>query len=303
MSSSPMIRPRPAKTEINILAESPIWDPVRAVMHWVDIRRGLVFTGEFGSEGTLRAIDRTDLSGQVTALAVAETGDWVLAIDNGLVRRSPSGVLTPGPAALPADPGRRLNDGKPDPAGRFVVGSLSLAAPSVSEVLVRLQEDGSLHTIDDDLTLSNGLAWSLDGATMYSVDTLRRVIYRRSYDARSGEVGLRSPFVQLDDGYPDGICLDAEDHLWVAVWAGGRVDRFAPDGRRVASIFVPAPHVSSVAFGGPDLQTLIITTATQNLEDAELRRFPHSGRLFTCAPGVSGAQPALWNGLIGLKGS
>ncbi|HWH97034.1 MAG TPA: SMP-30/gluconolactonase/LRE family protein [Pseudolysinimonas sp.] len=303
MSISPTSAPRPADAEINILAEGPVWDPLRAVLHWVDIRRGIVFTGELTDDARIEVVDRVEFPGQVGAIAVAETGDWLLAIDAGLVRRSAAGILTAGPAVLPADSGRRLNDGKPDPAGRFVVGSLALLTPSDAEVLVRVEDDGTLSTIDADLTLSNGLAWTLDGATMYSVDTLRSVIYQRSYDARTGATGARAVFADVADGHPDGICLDAEGHLWVAVWGGGRVDRYAPDGRLVASIPVPALHVSSVAFAGDDLQTLVITTATQDLDDDTLSRFPDSGRLFTCLPGVQGAQPALWNGLLGQEGS
>lgn len=302
MSISPSSDPRPASTEIAVLGEGPVWDPTRGVLHWVDIRRGTAFTGEVTREGAVTIVDRVKFPGDVAAMAVAETGDWLLAIDGALVRRSASGDVTVGPIVLPADSGRRLNDGKPDPAGRFVVGSLATGSSSESEVLVRLEDDGSLSTLDSDLTLSNGLAWSADGATMYSVDTLRQVIYCRDYNAFTGEAGERSTFAIVTDGYPDGLCLDAENHLWVAIWGGGRVDRYAPDGRLVASISVAAPHVSSVAFIGGDLSILAITTATQDLAEAQLDRFPDSGRIFTCIPGVPGAPPTLWNGRHGPEG-
>jgi sugar lactone lactonase YvrE len=123
------------------------------------------------------------------------------------------------------------------------------------EVLVRLETDGRITQLDGDLTLSNGLAWTTDGTTMYSVDTLRRTVYAREYDPVSGAVAERRVHLRLDDGFPDGIALDVEDHLWVAVWGAGEVRRFAPDGSIVDRLVVPAPHTSSIALAGEDLRT------------------------------------------------
>jgi sugar lactone lactonase YvrE len=131
---------------------------------------------------------------------------------------------------------------------------------------------------------------------MYSIDTLRQTVFVRDYDPQTGTAGPREPFLTVDEGYPDGMCLDVDEHLWIAMWGLGQVHRYSPAGGLVSVIEVPAPHVSSVAFAGPGLDTLVITTATQDLTDEQLARFPDSGRLFTASPGVAGLPQALWSG-------
>jgi sugar lactone lactonase YvrE len=172
----------------------------------------------------------------------------------------------------------------------------ALAGASQREVLVRWEDDGRLTTLDDDLTLSNGLAWSADGRLMYSVDTLRRVVFVRDYDATTGAVGERRVHLRIEDGFPDGIALDAADHLWIAVWGEGEVRRFTPDGVLTGRVVLPAPHTSSVAFAGDDLRTLVVTTAQAELPDERLRAFPDSGRLFTVRVDVPGLPLSGWSG-------
>ena len=179
------------------------------------------------------------------------------------------------------------------------MGTLSLEGPSEREVLVRVEADARLTVLDDDLALSNGLAWSSDGRRMFSVDTLRHTVAVRDYDPGSGAVGPRRVHLRLDDGLPDGIAMDAADHLWVAIWGGGEVRRYAPDGTLVDRIATGAPHTSSVAFAGDDLGTLVITTATSELSDDQLRAHPGSGRLFTAPVDVPGLPVAPWKGPTG----
>ncbi|WP_344572649.1 SMP-30/gluconolactonase/LRE family protein [Winogradskya humida] len=186
---------------------------------------------------------------------------------------------------------RRLNDGKTDPEGRFLVGTLAFAGDSQREVLVRLENDGAITTIDDDLTLSNGLAWSTDGSRLFSVDTLRRTVSVRDY----ATLGPRGTFITLDEGYPDGIAMDADDHLWMAVWGAGEVRRYDPAGTCVERIAVPAPHTSSVAFADDDLRRLVITTATDDLTDEQRQQFPDSGRIFTVRVDVPGHLVPAWH--------
>ena len=166
-------------------------------------------------------------------------------------------------------------------------------------MLVRLDADGRLAVLDDDLTLSNGLAWSSDGRRMFSVDTLARTVSVRDYDVGSGAVGPRRVHLRLEDGFPDGIAMDAADHLWVAVWGGGEVRRYAPDGALAGRVATGAPHTSSVAFAGDDLRLLVITTATSELSREQLRAHPDSGRMFTARVDVPGLPVAPWQGLGG----
>ncbi|MCU1438261.1 MAG: SMP-30/gluconolactonase/LRE family protein [Naasia sp.] len=295
-----MAQARVANDEAHQTGEGPFWDPVRQQLLWVDIPRGLVFAGDLLEDGTIAIRERVQFPGTTGAVAVAEAGDWLVAGGQELLVRAADGSVTPGPRILPQDSGRRLNDGKPDPAGRYVVGSLDLEQRGEqSEVLVRVEDDGAVTLLDDDLTLSNGLGWTADGRRFYSVDTERSRIHMRSYDPETGEVGPRSVFVEVEGGHPDGMCLDAEEHLWVAVYGGGRVNRYSPDGTLVSAIEIPtALQTTCPAFAGPDLDTLVITTAAQNLDATQLAAQPDAGRIFTVKPGVRGLPQTLWNGAL-----
>ncbi len=283
-----------ASDKVYGLGEGPLWDPVRRRLLWVDITGGMACVGDLRDDGTIRVLERHRFEGTVGAVAVSEEGDLLVAGAEGLFVRHTDGTISPGPRLLPSGSGRRLNDGKPDPAGRYVVGSLRLDGASTSEVLVQIDHDGTVRVVDNDLTLSNGLAWTADGTQLYSIDTERRTVYVRDYDVATGDTGPRSVALQVDAGFPDGMCLDAEEHLWIALWGRGRVHRYSPAGRLVEVVDVPAPHTSSVAFAGPELDTLVITTATKDLTASQLAEHPHSGRLFTVRPGVRGRPEPLW---------
>lgn len=282
------------------LAEGPVWDATRDRLLWVDIYAGTVHEG--GLDGT-QVVERRILhhsDGMVGAVAVAEDGTLLVAEQEVVVALAPDGQRRELARVVPAGEPRRLNDGATDPAGRFLVGSLLLdedAGPAGREVLVRLEDDGSLTVLDDDLGLSNGLAWSRDGRRFFSTDTARRTVHVRDYDAATGSVGERRVHLQLDEGFPDGCALDAEEHLWVAVFGAGQVRRYSPDGDVVATVEVPAPHTTSVAFAGEDLRTLVVTTGSYELSDAERRTHPLSGHLFTVRTDVPGQPVPAWRGL------
>ena len=288
----------PATTEQFRLGEGPVWDAPRSRLLWVDIEGRAVLQGLLDA-GAITVTDRIGFDTMVGAVAAATDGTLLVAAQEQLVVGHPAGRWEDGPRVVPAGEARRLNDGGTDPAGRFLVGTLSLEGPSEREVLVRLEGDGRLTVLDDDLALSNGLAWSSDGRRMFSVDTLRHTVSVRDYDPGSGAVGPRRVHLRLDDGLPDGIAMDAADHLWVAIWGGGEVRRYAPDGTLVDRVATGAPHTSSVAFAGDDLRTLVITTATSELSDDQLRAHPGSGRLFTAPVDVPGLPVAPWQGPAG----
>ncbi|WP_436790019.1 SMP-30/gluconolactonase/LRE family protein [Yinghuangia sp. YIM S10712] len=288
----------PATEEAFQLAEGPVWDAERQRLVWVDILAGLVLEGTVGDH-RIEVVGRHRFEGMVGAVAVGGNGTLLVAGQERLVVLTADGVRHEGPRIVPDGEARRLNDGSTDPVGRFLVGTLSLAGPSEREVLVRLEDDGRVTELDSDLTLSNGLAWSVDGHRMYSVDTMQRTIFVRGYDPADGAVGERCVHLTFDDGYPDGIALDVADHLWVAVWGAGEVRRYTPVGALVERVAVPAPHTSSVAFAGHDLRTLVVTTASAELDDAQRRENPQSGRLFSTRVDVPGAPVPPWAGLSG----
>ena len=288
----------PATSERFRLGEGPVRDGPRGRLLWVDIEGGEVLEGALDG-GAITVTGRIVFDTMVGAVTVAADGTLLVAAQEHLVVQHPDGTREDGPRVVPAGEARRLNDGKTDPAGRFLVGTLSLGGPSEREVLVRLEPDGGLTVLDDDLALTNGLAWSADGRRMFSVDTLRRTVAVRDYDPGSGAVGPRRVHLRLEDGFPDGIAMDVAGHLWVAVWGGGEVRRYAPDGTLAGRVGTGAPHTSSVAFAGEDLRTLVITTATSELGEEQLRAHPDSGRLLTVPVDVPGLPVAPWDGFAG----
>jgi len=280
---------KPATEESYALAEGPVWDARHRRLLWVDILGGVVLEGALDGD-RVAVTRRHEFDGMVGAVVPAADGSLLVAAQEGLVVVRPDGTRETGPRIVPAGERRRLNDGATDPAGRFLVGTMSLDdAPSEQEILVRVETDGRITELDRDLTLSNGLAWSPDGRRMYSTDTYRRVIYVRDYPD-----GERRVYLDLGDAYPDGITSDSEDHLWVATWGLGEVRRYAPDGTLVDRHAVPAPNVSSVAFAGDDLDRLVITTATVALTAEQARAYPDSGRLFVVPVDVPGVPVTPW---------
>lgn len=284
-----------ATTDTFRLAECPVWDAARERLLWVDIVGGAVLEGTLKG-GRVTVARRHAFDSMVGAVTVADDGTLLVAAQEHLIVLEPDGTRIDGPRVVPSGQRRRLNDGATDPAGRFLVGTLSLEGPSKQEVLVRLEPDGRLTPLDDDLTLSNGLAWSADGRLMYSVDSHLHTVFVRDYDPATGSATRRRVHLMVEDGLPDGIALDADDHLWIAVWGTGEARRYAPDGSVVDRLTVPAPHVSSIAFADHDLRTLVITTATDELTDRQLRAYPDSGRLFTTRVDVPGLPVPTWSG-------
>lgn len=283
----------PATAEAYGLAEGPWWDGERERLLWVDIVAGRVLEGRL-ADLDIKVVRDWRLAGMTGAVAVTSDGDLLIAGQEGLVLLGDAeDHVTTGPRLLASGCGRRLNDGCPDPAGRYLVGTLTIGGPDESaEELFVVEPDGTVATVDDDLSLSNGLAWSADGTRMFSTDTMRGVVWERDYDPASGARDERRPFIEVTDGYPDGCTVDSEDHLWVAHWGIGEVRRYAPDGTLVDRVRVDAPNTSAVTFAGPDLRTLVITTASVELEPEQLAAHPDSGRLFVARYDVPGV-PAI----------
>jgi len=283
----------PVSADVYGLGEGPVWDAPRQRLLWVDITAGTVHEGRLDGERVVptrsRVLDRT-----VGAVVCARDGALLVAGTEALLVVTGDGDVLPGPAVLPAGAGRRLNDGACDPAGRFLVGSLAFDDRPGGEVLVRIEPDATVTTLDSDLTLSNGLGWSPDGSLLYSIDSTPGVVWVRAYEP-DGSVGPRRELLR-PDGTPDGMCVDADGSLWIAIWGAGQVRRYSPAGELTGVVEVDAPHVSSVAFVGPDRDRLLITTATKDMTDEKLRRYPDAGRLFLAEPGATGHPTTPWAG-------
>jgi sugar lactone lactonase YvrE len=277
------------------LGEGPLWDEARGRVLWVDINAGTVHSGHF--EGGFVSPDTEMLFDETIGTVVCSADGRLLVAGARRLYRVAGGSRAVVHADLvPEAKVSRLNDGACDPAGRFLVGSMALDTREGEDCLYRLEGDGAVTVIDDDLTLSNGLAWSPDGTVMYSVDTTPGVVWARPYDPGTGVWGERSELLRIAPAWPDGLCVDAEGNLWLAVWGGGEVRCYTPAGERIATVSVPAPHTTSVAFVGPEFDTLLITTATSGMSAAQLDDFPLSGRLFTAHVGAVGLPVAPWSG-------
>ena len=287
-------RARPAGDARCGLGEGPVWDGDRNRVLWVDINAGAVHTGTLDAERVTRD-SVLELPGTVGAVACARDGELLVAGARRLYRVSPEGSVSLGPQLIADGSASRLNDGACDPAGRFLVGSLALDDRVDDEVLVRIDGEGHIDVIDDDLGMSNGLAFSPAGDQLYSIDTVSRIVWIREYDFRTGAVGRRREFLRLD-GSPDGMCADDEGNLWIAIWGAGEVRCYSPAGTQGAVVDVPAPNTTSVAFVGQTLETLLITTASEQLSGTQRARYPDSGRLFTAHVEATGLPVPAWTG-------
>jgi sugar lactone lactonase YvrE len=274
------------------LGEGPLWDAAAQRVRWVDIVAGTVLSARLDGSCLLDvSCHRVDAT--VGAVALADDGGLLVAGTKALVHLRPDGSRAVGPALLPDGPSR-LNDAQVDPSGAVVVGSLSRDGCTGREVLLRVGPDGAVTVLDDDLTLSNGLGWSPDGRTFYSIDSGPGLLWRRPWDPATGAAGPRSLLVRFDDATPDGMCVDAEGRLWVAMWGAGQVRCLGPDGHLLGVVEVAAAHTTSCAFVGPALDVLLVTTATDELGEQQRRDTPASGRLFTARVGATGRLPTPW---------
>ena len=286
----------PCSVETYRLAEGPVWDAAAGRIIWVDINAGLVLEGGL-TDGVLAESARHAFDGLVGAAVPSADGSLLVAAQEHMVIVAPDGSRRDGPRVVEAGVQSRTNDGGTDPSGRFLIGTLALDERFGAERLLRIEHDGAVTVIDDDLALSNGLAWSADGSKLYSVDTGRNVIWERDYSPGPEAPGPRRRYLTVEPGHPDGICMDTDGNLWVAIWGGGEVRCYAPGGEVIAAVRVPAPHTTSVAFFGEGLDTLLITSARTGLSAEQLEKFPHSGRLCTARVEATGLPTVPWAGI------
>jgi len=273
------------------LGEGPVWDARRSLLWWVDILDGVVHAFD-PADASDRAIR---IGSAVGCVAPMVDGRLLVAAADRLLALVPESGETATLASFDPSPiPLRCNDGKCDPEGRLWVGRMAFDLAPGAGSLLRLEPDGRLTTVLAGLTVPNGLAWPADRRSMIHIDSVRREITRHDFDPASGTLGPGSRLLSLgdldlpDDAVPDGMTIDEEDCLWVAVWGGGCVIRVALDGRVRQRIELPVSQPSSCAFGGPDLGDLYVTSARDGLAPAGLARQPTAGGLFRLRPGVHG---------------
>ncbi|MBO0803194.1 MAG: SMP-30/gluconolactonase/LRE family protein [Nocardiopsaceae bacterium] len=291
------------------LGEGPCWDAASGTLLWVDIPAGRVHR----TDPATGATSTTQLTPPVSAVLPVAAGGLVLGCGQRVT------VLTPDGASrevtqITADPAIRFNDAKADPRGRLWIGSMHTARKPGTATLYRLDPgtpgtsntagtpgtpEPVLTAVIDGVTISNGLGWSPDGRAMYYIDTPTLRVDVLDYDLATASAANRRPLVDVSDtgGRPDGLTVDADGCVWVALIGGGALHRYTPDGRLDTAVPLPVSHPTSCAFGGPGLRELFVTTASEPLSQTELRSQPLAGRLLRLRPGPAGLVPALVTGM------
>ncbi|MBD2610684.1 MAG: SMP-30/gluconolactonase/LRE family protein [Nostoc sp. ZfuVER08] len=268
------------------LGEGPIWDSTKKLLYWIDIFNHRVHQFD-PVTGENRFFDVGDVPG---AIAIAGQDKLTMALRHHLAFLNiKTGEVTPILEVEKNLPNNRLNDGKCDAQGRFWFGSMStIEKPEAS--LYRYDIDGSLHVMETGLTISNGLGWSPDEKIFYLTDSPQQKIYAYDFNSVTGNISNRRIFVDLtqESFYPDGLTIDSQGNIWSAMWNGWCVICFNPQGEERLRIKLPVPLVTSCTFGGENLQTLYITTASVGLSQAEIDKSFYSGDLFAVETDVTG---------------
>jgi sugar lactone lactonase YvrE len=271
--------------QTDILGESPLWNAGEQALFWVDIRRPAIRRLDHRT-GRIETWDMPDLVGSI---ALAADGRLVVALPDAIAFFDPAAARLETIASPPARlPHHRFNDGRCDRQGRFWVGTMHNLTRAPEGVLYRLA-GRELVEVMAGIRIPNSLAWSPDGRTMYFADSLLYTIFAHDFDPASGTMGERRVFARTQaPGFPDGSTVDAEGCLWNAEFNAGRIVRYAPDGRVDRVVDAPVPRPTACAFGGPDLDMLYVTTASQNMTPAEREAQPLAGALLAMRVGVRG---------------
>ena len=280
-----------------MLGEGALWDGASRRLLWVDIlgmRVGL-FDPATGENR------RIQLDSFVGTVVPAEKGDLMVAVREGFARvdrgtGALSGLKRPeghNPQVV------RFNDGKCDPAGRFWAGSMAIDESGRQGALYCLDTAGTLSRKVQPVAISNGITWSLDRRTLYYIDTPTLEVAAFDYDDDTGSIGNRRTAFSVPQslGWPDGMTIDADGMLWIALWDGWAVTRWDPRaGRLLETIPLPMSRVTSCAFGGPGLDTLFVTSARVGLSPEALQKQPHAGSIFAVDVGARGVPAFAYRG-------
>ncbi len=280
----------------DIVGESPVWSARDNALYWVDIVSARIHRWE-PATGARRD---WQLPAAVGSIGLREAGGLVLAMRSGFhLFDLDTEVLTLLHHPEPDIPTNRLNDGKVSPEGRFWAGTMD-DRPQREPVggLYRLDADHSCTRMFGGVRVSNGLAWSPDGRTMYHSDSRGPTIYRYAYDPASGAIGEREVFVtlQAEWGRPDGGAVDEEGCYWGCGISKGRVNRFSPAGELIGYVELPITHPTMPCFAGTDLRTMYITSLREGFSADDLARTPLAGGVFRIEPGVRGTPIGLYKG-------
>ena len=279
------------------LGEGCVWSPLESLLIWVDITGQAVHRFDHGTGQPVSVWRYQDAVGNAVPRA---RGGLALGLGPAVALTDRVGAIET-VIDLPGEPeSNRTNDGAVDPRGRLFQGTMGTDGTGAPVgALYRVDRDGAAQRVVDEVIVSNGIGWSPDQTTMYYIDTLTFRLDRFDYDPGTGTIDERRPFLTFDGstGGPDGMCVDAEGCLWVAFFGGYHVQRFSPDGERLETVVTPgAPQTTCCCFGGPDLDTLYITTARDPIAGVQTEGEPNSGALFAAQVDAVGLPTNLFAG-------
>lgn len=282
-----------------LLGEAPYWSGRDHALVWVDMLGPAIHRMPLHAAAKATpAIDSWPVA-RLTSVAVPRrAGGYLLAQPSGLRLFDPErGIDEPFAHPEAKRAGNRYNDGKCDPRGRLWIGTMDPGGQPGRGSLLRIDADGAWERMDTGFTVTNGIGFSPDAGTLYFAESAGRTVFAYDFDARRGTIARRRTFATWPEGVkPDGLAVDEEGGVWVALWDGWRIERWSPEGRLVRTLRLPVPRPTSVAFGGRDLATLYITTARVRLANEVLEQAPLSGSVFEFVPGVRGTPVSLFGG-------
>jgi sugar lactone lactonase YvrE len=281
--------------EAMLVGESPVWHPVESALYWVDINGFAVHrlhpaSGKYSS---------WKMATEPSALAVDQDNNLVVATRAGFVYLNTTTGESEDMIAAPYDTKiMRFNDGRVDPAGRFWVGTMYEPRDQQKAEMYVLDKGQLRQAWAGGMTNSNGLAWSPDGRTMYHADTTSHRVDCYDYDVAAGAASNQRNLVAFSDdkkaadygGRPDGAAMDSEGNYWVAMYEGGRIVKLSPTSELLAEIQLPLRCPTAVCFGGSDLRTLYVTSASHGRSNAEREQYPHTGKVLAFHVDVPGLE-------------
>jgi sugar lactone lactonase YvrE len=264
------------------LGEGPIWDARTQTLYWIDILNKRIYRG-----GDV-LIELDDIIG---CIAPRKSGGLVLTQRFGFASLDLDSLTVTSLTSLSDEPSNnRFNDGKCDPRGRFLAGTMDMGEKDPNGSLYSFEKNAITKLVGH-VTISNGLTWSPDYKTLYYIDTPTREVRAFDYDLETGAVADPRSIICIPDGFgwPDGMTSDMQGNLWIAMWGGAQVTKWNPNtGQLLEKIPVPAKNVSSCIFGGKDLNELYITSARVGLDETTLAQYPLTGGLFRIQTDVEG---------------
>jgi len=273
-----------------LLGEGALWNYKTQELYWIDIDRQ-----QFHIYDTTRETNRSfEMPSKIGTVVLYKQNEVVVALEDGAYFFNTKRKQLKTLAKIDQNGKNvRFNDGKCDPSGRFWVGTMHNDCADPIGNLYRVDKDGRVNTMLDNITISNGIVWNKAKDIMFYIDTPTGKIVAYAYNDSDGSLSQQKTIVKIDEaiGFPDGMAIDENDNLWVGMWNGNAVLCFdSQTGKILKRVNVPAHNVTACAFGGPNLDQLFITTSSNDMTEEEKKKFPLAGSLFFVKPGVRGVK-------------